>query len=109
MNLQIVLKILENLFELCIKPLKKAVDYSTISDDDELDFDSSPKAPSVKKESKDDSMMDIILPTISKEDIILPSMTESETGSEQKSSELDSEGRGSKKTIRVLKLKKLNF
>ena len=39
-------------------------------------------------------MMDIILPTISKEDIILPSMTESETGSEQKSSEMDSEGRG---------------
>ena len=83
----------------------KAVDYSAISDD-ELDFDSSPAPPSAspgatpKKErkedeenSQDDSMMDIILPTISKEDIILPSMTESETGSEQKldSSELDSD------------------
>ena len=85
------------------KTFKKAVDYSTISDDD-LDFDSSPKVPSVKKESKDDSMMDIILPTISKEDIILPSMTESETGSEQKSSEMDSEGRGRflKKLARIL-------
>ena len=49
-------------------------------------------------------MMDIILPTISKEDIILPSMTESETGSEQKSSEMDSEGRGRflKKLAKIL-------
>ena len=71
-----------------IPPSPKAVDYSNISDDD-LDFD---EKPSEGKSKTEDSVMDIILPTISKEDIILPSMTDSETASEQKSSEAASSG-----------------